>query len=248
MSKVTLQEPRNIVSPREGKQWDTKAPVRPGDETFDEMLCEVVDTVKRTEQNSWPSEFLARNNPTSLEGSVPRLIAEKLNLRGTYAARNLAMAVSMDKPWHLGEFIADKLLSEGVTYKNHKPGTIQFCDKEDSYMAFMTDLQNATSNALDRVFDVKYFWQEPRPEDYLGVHGSIFCVDSMSAPGHWRYGAGHGAAAGATVEVILRHFNVTADQAQEVIHAGWVFSHGRTMLGVHLHEDNEVGFNIGRQF
>lgn len=250
MSDLILQEPRNIVSPRQGNRHGSRPPLRAGTSAFEEALCEVVETVKATEQGSWSTEFLAKGNPTELGGTVPRLIAKKLRLGSDNNPRpkNLALAVSMDKPWHLGEFIHDELIDLGYHYKIHREGTVQFCDPDASMMAFMTDLHTSTAAALDKVFDIKYYWKRPRPEDHLKVHGSIFTVNGYSAPGHWTAWAGHGAAAGATAVVVLRHFDLPADVMQEVIHACWVFAHGRTFLGVHFHEDNAEGFQVGTEF
>lgn len=247
---VTLQIRRDVVSPRSGNSWGTPPPTRPGDAQFEELLAEVVSTVKMTEQGAWPTEFIAKNSPTPLGGQVPELLRTKLRL-GTDARprpKNMALAVSMDKPWHLGEFLLDGLRAQGVKYKVDRPGTVQFCDADSSYMQIMQELNSSTASALDKVFDVKYHWQEPRPEDYLNIPGEIFTVNGYPAPQHWRYAAGHGGAAGATCAVITRNLQLTLDQEQEVKHACWTFAQARTMLGVHLHEDNELGFNIGLQF
>ena len=249
MSDIELQEPRNIVSPRPGKRWDSKAPTVKGDADFDDLLCEVVETVKATEMGHWSEEFLQKDNPTELTG-VPELLAKRLRL-GTNKypkPKNLALSVSMDKPWHLGEHLIDELLSRGYKYKVDKPGTAQFCDTDASYMACMVKLNENALKALDRVFDIKYYWKAPRPEDYLKVHGSIFNVDGYSAPGHWRYGAGHGAYSGSTAETVINTFDLPADVEAEVRYACWVFAQGRSFLGVHFHEDNTEGFRVGSQF
>lgn len=244
----TFQSPRDIVSPRPGKRWDSKSPTKEGDPLFEQYLQEVVDVVAATERGAWSTDFLKRGNPTPLEGQVPRLIAKKLRLGTDHRPNpmNLALAVSMDKPWHLGEFLLDALIADGANFKIDRPTTIQFCDKDASYMQTMAELNTECMKALDRVFDVKYYWKQPRPEDYKGVPGVIFNADDMPAPGHYRYAAGHGAVSGATVECLIKNLDLSSDMEQEVIHAGWVFSHGRTFLGVHFHEDNAEGFRIGR--
>jgi hypothetical protein len=242
--------PRDVVSPRPGSRHDSQPPTRPTDAKFPELLQEVVDTVHNTERGIWSTEFLAKDNPTSLGGKVPKLIKKKLNL-GTNKKpkpKNLALAVSMDKPWHLGEFLLEELLRRGVKYKIDKPGTVQFCDADSSYMQVMQDLNTSTSKALDQVFDIKYYWKELRPEDYLGVPGEIFNVDGYPAPQHYRYGAGHGAAAGATYKVIARNLDLSPKMDEHVMHACWCFAQGRSFLGVHLHEDNAEGFRVGLKF
>lgn len=247
---VQTQIPRDRVSPRPGNRHDSQPPLFPGDEGFDESLQEVIDVVKNTEQGIWSTDFLAKGNPSKHEGKVPKLLRKKLKL-GTNKRpkpKNLARAVSMDKPWHLGEFLLDELLSRGVQYKNPRPDTIQFCDRDSSYMQIMQEMNEATSAALDRVFDIKYYWQKPRPEDYLGVPGEIFTINGYPAPQHWTYGAGHGAAAGATYKVLSRNLRLSDKMDQHVLHACWCFAQGRTFLGVHFHEDNAEGFRVGLQF
>ena len=239
---MILQNPRNIVSPRPGKKWDSKAPTVPGETHFEAGLDQVKDAVRAAETGQWPAEIIADGNPTDLDGEVPDLLKKKLRLVGRRASRNLAMSVSMDKPWHLGEFLLDELLAQGATYKVDRPGTIQFCDMDASYCRVMMRINQAYAIALDRVFDIKYAWEQPRPEDYLEIHPSIFSVDGYGAPGHWSYGAGHAAAARAMAWVIIQELKLTADQIARILHACWVFAQGRTLLGVHFVEDNKEGW------
>lgn len=246
MSAILLQSPRDVVSPREGKQWDTKAPTRPGDAGFEEGLFQVKDAVRMAETGKWPAEYIAINNPTELGGEVPDLLKSKLRLVGSRASRNLAISVSMDKPWHLGEFLLDELLSQGVNFKVDRPDTVQFCDKDASYVRTMVRINERAAQALDRVFDVKYFWKQPRPEDYIGIHGSVMTVDRYGAPGHWSYGAGHAAAASATDSVLQEDLDLTPDQSQRTTHACWTFAAGRTALGVHFLEDNLCGWEVDK--
>jgi hypothetical protein len=245
-----IQTPRDVVSPREGKRWNTPAPLIPGTPEFADSLREVEQTVARTQAGEWSGDFLSKQNPSELEGQVPRLLAQKLRLGTNKNPRPvaLAQAVSMDKPWHLGEFLHDELRRLNVPYKVDKPGTIQFCDKDGSMAAFMGDLNRRWPEALDRMFDIKYYWKQPRPEDFFQVHGTIFTVNGYPAPGHWSYGAGHGAVSGVTANVVKDHFDLSPDLYQEVLHACWCFAQGRTFLGVHFHEDNVLGFKVGRIF
>ena len=243
---MILQSRRDVVSPREGKQWDSEAPTREGDAGFDEALQQVKDAVRMAETYHWPGELLAIGNPTELEGEVPDLLKSKLRLTGRRAGYNLAMSVSMDKPWHLGEFLLDELLDQGVKFKTHRPKTVQFTDIDASYVRTMTRINERALAGLDRIFDIKYFWKEPRPEDYLKVPGCIFTVDDLGAPGHWRYGAGHAAAASATDSVLQEDLDLTPDQSQRVTHACWAFAFGRTPLGVHLLEDNHEGWRAAK--
>lgn len=241
---------RDVVSPRPGNRHDSQAPTRPGDDRYEHLLQEVVDTVHNTEMGIWSTEFLAKGNPSNKGGRVPKLLKKRLDLGTNKKPKpgNLARAVSMDKPWHLGELLLDELLSRGVKYKIDKPGTAQFCDMDSSYMQTMAELMIQTGKALDQVFDIKYFWKEPRPEDYKGVPGEIFNVDGYPAPQHWRYGAGHGAVSGATYKVLARNLKLCGDLEQETLHACWCFAQGRTFLGVHFHEDNTEGFRVGMKF
>lgn len=245
-TNITLQSPRDVVSPRPGNKWDSKAPIRPGNAGFEESLCQVKDAVKMAEMDKWPSQFLAIGNPTDLGGEVPELLKKKLKLMGPKAARNLAMSVSMDKPWHLGEFLLDELLMRGVKFNIDRPGTIQFCDKDASYCRTMERITDQYNKGLDRVFDIKYYWKQPRPEDVIGIHGSVFAVDGIGAPGHYSYGAGHAAAASATDTILQQDLNLTPDLSQEVTHACWTFAFGRTALGVHYLEDNAEGWRCAK--
>jgi len=198
------------------------------------------------ETGHWPSELQSIGNPTELGGEVPDLLRTKLRLLGRRASYNLAMSVSMDKFWHLGEFLLDELLLQGHKFKTEREGTVQFCDTDASYVRTMRRINERVELALDRVFDVKYFWKEPRPEDYIGIHGSVFTVDKKGAPGHYRFGAGHAAAASATDSVLLEDLDLDADTQQRVTHSCWTFAFGRTPLGVHNLEDNAEGWRLAK--
>lgn len=248
MSEVILQSPRNIVSPRVGKQWDSKAPTRIGDAGFEEQLHQVCESVRMAETGHWPAEYLAIGNPSGLGGAMPTLLKNKLRISGAKASRNLALSVSMDSYWDLGEFMLEALKKIGVKYKTDKPNTVQFCDTDSSDVAFMVDLHQSCAKALDRVFDIKFFWEEPRPEDYKNIHGTVFTVDRKGAPGHWRFGAGHAALASATYKVLMRHLSIAGDLAMQVMHECFMFCFGRTPLGVHFIEDNLEGWRVGQQF
>ena len=245
MDVIDLMAPRDLVSPREGKRHGTNPPLWIGDEGFEESLDEVCDIVDQTELGRWPKEFLAKGNPSGLDGNPPELLKDKLGLRSLRPQR-LALAVSMDKPWHIGEFLVDALLAQGATFKENRKH-IQFCDMDNSYMAIMSDIMVANHHALDRVFDIKYYWRKPRPEDYKEISGAVFTVDGNGAPNHWAYGAGHGAYCGSTAEVILRSMDLTDMQVAWVLDATYQFAQARTLLGVHFWEDNFLGYNQGRE-
>ena len=243
---IVLQAPRDIVSPRKGKQRGTPAPTVPGDPGFASGLEEVQDCVQMAELGGWPSEALAKGNPTQLEGQMPSLIRNELKIYGRHACRNLAMSVSMDHYWDLGVLLFNELSKGGVKFANDDgTGHVHFCDYEVSHMAFMIDLLTEIQRSMNNIFDVKYFWKAPRPEDYLGVKGCIFTLDGEGAPGHYGYGAGHAAAARATDRVLRRRLFLSPDLAQQVTHECFTFAFGRTPLGVHFIEDNLLGWRVG---
>lgn len=240
---IELMSPRDVVSPRPGKQHDSKAPLRPGDDGFEQSLDEVSQIVAMTELGRWPADFLAKGNPSGSNGEPPELLKSKLRLHSRRPER-LALAVSMDKPWHLGEFLLDELLMRGVKYREDADH-IQFCDEEYSYTATMKDVFDSTHAALNHIFDIKYFWKQPRPEDYKGIPGCQFTVDDLGAPGHWSYGAGHAAAAAATRMAIARNLDLDAEMLAHLDDSAWQFCQGRTLLGVHFWEDNAEGYRVG---
>ena len=248
MDQIIPQSPRNVVSPRPGKQWDSKAPLFPGDDGFEESLHEVCECVRMAEQGHWPAEYLAKGNPTELGGAKPELLKRKLRISGRNAARNLALSVSMDEYWDLGVIMLDVLQSKGVKFKTDKPGTVQFCDKDASRVAFLIDLHTRLGKSIDRIFDIKYFWEKYRPEDYKAIHGSVFTVDRYGAPGHYAFGAGHAAFASTTAKVLIDWLKLSADLAMQVVHECFMFCFGRTPLGVHFIEDNLEGWRVGQQF
>jgi membrane-associated phospholipid phosphatase len=242
---IKLQSPRDIVSPREGKRHGTAAPLMLGDEGFDESLQQVCDALEMAHKGQWPGDLLAIGNPSGLEGAQPELLRAPLNLYGSNAAKNLAMSVSMDKYWHLLEFLFDKLTSMGIGFKTDRPETVQLVDRDASLAAMMNDFHKNALDVGNIIFDIKYFWKKPRPEDYKAMPGAAFTIDENGAPGHWSYGAGHATFAGLVYFILNKWLKLGKDLAAQVMHECWTFAFGRTVLGVHFIEDNVLGFEIG---
>lgn len=243
---VTLMSRRDIVSPRPGKQHDSKAPLSLKDgSAFTDALDEVCEVVAMTEGGEWPTEFLAKGNPSGLGGEPPELLKKELRLISRNPER-LALSVSMDKPWDLAVILLDELLARGAKFREDAQH-VQFCDKTNSYTATMMDVMQSVHAALNHIFDIKYFWRKPRPEDYKATPGKQFTVDDLGAPGHWSYGAGHAAAAAAVCQALHRALSLDDEQSAWVKDACWQFANGRTLLGVHFWEDNAEGFRVGLQ-
>lgn len=233
LTKKDIPEKSALHSPRKGVKHGTKAP-----STGRDKLDEVIEVRSQVVLKKWPSEYLQHGEGF---GTKPPELLQGLGVY-RYNPSTAAEAVRMDKPHDLGVALWDALQKIGVALKeayNYIPFVEQF-------VHFLSELSAANYKALDKIFDVKYYWMEERPETKIGIAGCIFTGDDYGAPNHPAYGAGHGAVAGATFAVIKKFFDMTADVIALVWDACYQFAHWRTLLGVHYREDNDLGLDIGQ--
>lgn len=233
LTKKDIPKNSQLHSPRKGVQHGTAAPTEGRDK-----LDEVIEVRRQVVTNHWPADYLAHGDGF---GTEPPVLLKEMGIRKRRPS-TAAAAVRMDKPHDLGVALWDALHAAGAKLKeqyNYVPFVEQFAH-------FLSELNNANYHALDKIFDVKYYWMVERPETVLGLPGCIFTGDSYGAPNHPAFGAGHGSVAGATYALILKFFDLTEDQAAMVWDACYQFSHWRTLLGVHYREDNDLGLAVGQ--
>lgn len=246
LTRGAIPEKSSLHSPRQGKAHGIAPPIYPGQSGFDGALSEVVEVRRLVELKEWPRQYL--ENPNG-DGTVPYLFTlhdERLPLRALGVdgvdPATAANIVRMDDPVELG-FVLYKALSFMNVDLNRESTHVEFVE---GFARFGSQLGRYVHQALDKVFDVKYHYMLERPETVLGLPGCVFTGDDYGAPNHPAYGAGHGAAAGATEALILRTFDLREEEQALVKDACYQFAHYRTLLGVHYRADNDVGLEVGR--
>jgi hypothetical protein len=242
LTESDIPEKSGLVSPRAGKTHGIAPPHYPGTPEFDAQLKVVTDVRDLVCRNIWPSEFLTTDNPGGLGERPPVLIAERMGLGPPSDPMNpniAALSVSMDRPTDLGIELFQELAAL-------ESGNAKYIDFVSGFNVFVAELSVAVHEALEKIFDVKYYYMLERPETVLGVSGPVFCEDEYGAPSHPAYGAGHAAAASATAVVVQRWFPQEKYRAN-ILDACWQFASWRTLLGVHYPQDNQAGWDIGQQ-
>ena len=230
----------NTISPRQGNAHDSPAPVYTQAD-----LDEVLEVRRMVELGAWPADFLLNEGGGD---DVPELLLARQHLRLNKRRPEVAaMVVTMDKPYSLGMELAQELMSRGVKFKEDRPH-VQFCDETYSFSAFLKDLMSANHNALNHVFDVKYYYNALRPEQMLQVDPCLLCANDDGAPNHPSFPAGHGGTSGSAQATINAYFDLTPDMELKVHDACYQFAHWRTLLGVHYRKDNDDGLRIGNLY
>lgn len=229
-----------LVSPRAGKSHGFAPPHYPGSAEFDAQLAVVTEVRDQVCRNVWPSEFLSQGNPGGGGARPPQMLVDALGFEESGHPDNphiAALAVSMDRPLDLGTVLYEALTMLPEYERQYIDFVYGFC-------AFQTELAIVVAEALDKVFDVKYYYMLERPETVLGVAGTVFCEDEIGAPGHPAYGAGHAAVSGVTAKMLIAKFGSKHESA--ILDACWQFAAYRTLLGVHYPQDNQCGWDVGQ--
>lgn len=237
---------KGVISPREGNCHGVKPPVTPMDECFFKLVNEVTEVRKQVCSDNWPAEYLnkhflwADELEVDFDGSE---IPEPLADAGVFDAESAAHIVRMDKPHHLGEFIFDWLVERKVPFQEG-----DYDEFADNWAGFFAKLSTHVHYALNTGFEVKYEYGLVRYEECVDLPGAVVTSYEEGCPRHPGYIAGHSVVAGATITIILEHFDFTDNQyeLEMVLKAAYHFAMYRTFAGVHLTQDNIEGLKLGR--
>jgi len=188
----------------------------------------------------YPEAFLAKYYPWgTMPSELPTaLLNEGLSKRDP---KGLADVVHMDNPMDLGVALCDWLRSKGVKPRHLSSNSIDFINAIPETNKKLAD---SILGALQKAFDIKYYYGMPRPEE-LHHEGKLLTSYPEGSPTHPAFPAGHGAAAGATAKTLIDHFDVTEEQAAEIRFAAYLWAQFRTFAGVHYALDNIAGLKVG---
>ncbi len=246
-SSLSQLTPSALVSPLVGVAHLADWPAGSGTQAD---LDEVIAVRLQVQRGEMPWEFLDKywTEPEPLRQQTPA----PLGLSGlSYTnPEGLAHAVHMDTPLDLPLACLRWLLRQGAPLAITPPHTGQpFLTRVSGTIAQMS---HAIDQALELAFASKWHFGHARPEelyaerlDLTPDHALHLTAYPEGCPCHPTYPAGHGAAAGAGVGVLLRRFTLTPDQAQTLRETAYIWAMSRTFAGVHFGVDNIAGLQLG---
>lgn len=233
-----------LVNPQIGSNVYNVAPPLPvGSQEFLAAYQEVKEVVEDVKRNVWPSWFLRRHD-ISCDLS-PIFMDMRILRKSPLLPKDAANLVRMDRPSDLGSICLGWMLNQGAMYKF---ANLSYIDFIETVSRCMSDLSEVVTKALYEMFKVKYYFGQPRPEEW-GLHiGDVRNIEEFGvypAPNHPAYGAGHSVVAGATYAFLEKQYNAEQWILDEVKQATLQFGYFRTFAGVHYAEDNKAGWELG---
>lgn len=235
-----------IVSPRVGNNYGIACPINKNN--IETMFWEVMETRTLVSNGEFPYELMEKYYPENwgtFEHVMPGpLSLEKLTINRPDA---LANVVHMDSPIDLGLAMMTWALSNGAIPRNRHTGHVDFLNAIPDMISI---LGNNVKAALDKAFDIKYYYGVARPEELYAELSGCVNPEKMTeypegCPAHPSYPAGHGAAAGACAYTILNHYFLSPEQEKVIKDAAYHWAMYRTLAGVHYAIDNIAGLVVG---
>lgn len=218
--------------------FEVTFPTYPGQLGFDAELAEVLRVRDDVMMDVWPGWFLENHGISPLIASPLREQPANLDEDNPKAAADI---VHMDDPMDLGQLLRRWLVQNGAKHKSvDGSGNGIFLEL---IPGLNRKLAIAIDEALFEAAQVKQFFGRPRPEE-------VICYNCTSypegCPKHPSYVAGHGAAAGATLAVLLEEFpELPPELMDPLIRACLQWAMFRTFAGVHYANDNIMGVALG---
>lgn len=235
-----------LASPRVGINHGITCPIN--SENIEELFWEVMDARTQVSKGCFPHEFMEKYYP-AMWGNYETTIPEPLHIERLSLSRpdGLANVVHMDSPVDVGLAMMTWVLRQGIKPKSLLTGHLDFLNAIPDMIAIMG--VNVKS-ALDKAFDVKYYYGIARPEEVYASMSKLDNSETMTAypegcPTHPSYPAGHGAAAAGCAATIIGHYNMTPEQEKVIKDTAYHWAMYRTLAGVHYGIDNVAGLCVG---
>lgn len=229
----------NLVSPCIGKQNGVPAPLPLESKESIEQLEDLVKVRLEVTRNKYPDWFFEKHN---IDPEIPNPIQVSAKV-SRYNPQALANLVHMDDPLELGLALRSYAQREDIPLKTPPNHTgKQFRAR---IISVLPTLASYVNDAMELGFDAKYYYLWPRPEERLGLPGNIITAYEEGCPNHPAFPAGHGTAAGATYRWFKDMYNATPEQLKVVEMTTKHWATYRTIAGVHIFEDNIVGWKLG---
>lgn len=233
-----------LASPKVGNKYDTIAPYFCDDPEFDEELSDVIKVRSDVAKGIWPNWFLVKYG-SKTEGYptdfLKTFVVDQPN--GRHNPQKAANIVRMDDPFDMGLELLKYWGGKGE-YPTFKVSALNEHTKFiEGVQTFNKELMSDLVDVLNKSFEVKYYWGVSRPEEVLTL-GNGFTHYPEGCPTHPATPAGHSSVGGQTVETIVRWFNLSDEQYQELIETAFQWGHYRTFAGVHYPQDNLMGLGL----
>jgi len=247
---VDVDNPRckDMVSVVRGRNdYDVPPPPEEGTPEF-QRDCELFIEAREAYRNRvWPTDYFTElghpSDPTDMEFLFAQ--SQRLNrgqdVRGVTGGDvwvELVDFVSMDNPLDFHQWMRAHIVTNLV--EDQRERSPQSCGFDFlGLVGFDVKVAETIEAALIEAFQVKYFYERPRPSHWFPA-GNL--VQEDLCPGHNAYVAGHSAVFAAIMET----WSTMTDTlfSQELHAAGIHGSHARTGLGVHWPSDNDAGYQL----
>ena len=229
--------PRNtgMVNVDDGKNHSVPPPPQQGTQEFEDEANALVRVAMDVERDIWPEWYL------EFCGVDTRLspILEAVGLSES-DPKGCANAVQMDQPGELWAAILRWTAVEGIKIAPQSKG-VRFLERNvDPWKVFGDEL----APAMRKAFQVKYYYGQPRPEEYFD--SANFAHYPEGCPAHCSYIAGHGTVGGVAAGCFRKVFTeATHEQIDAVNTATLQFSHFRDFARVHYRADSREGWLFG---
>lgn len=208
-----------------------------GDDEFRAEL-EVVERVRDWVASSrWPGWFFENQG---IDGKLSPLLESALGLSES-DPQGCADVVKMDHPFDLWDRVIEPFATSNKIALRDAPKHkgVPFVET----VGARSIAHSIIADALEKCFEVKYFFGQARPFEISNYGGSL---EQYPCPAHPERPAGHGAFCGATNAAFRRLFvPITDDDLATVKTATLQFAHFRTFSAMHLASSNNLGWEIG---
>lgn len=238
-------KPCRLVNPRVGKNHGYKV----SDFDINASTQDLLKVMQEISRDIFPRWFVEKHYPFKREfGEFPFEMPGPLKLEGLSFDKPKAIAeiVRMDMPMDLNRAIHRWVLSEGSNVAEWTPNFVNFLESTIDVQDYSTGL---VKEALHKMFEIKYFFGVPRPEE-IPVKGtplgSVMTHYSEGSPCHPEAGHGHSAASAAGAKAIINKFpNLTQFQLKQILDSAYLFSIARCLARVHYGETVHIGLHLG---
>lgn len=223
----------SIVSPRVGKDNGVPAPTMPEDGApFYDELFEVANVTSDVCKGKWPGWLFEKHG---VSPDVP----EPLRLNGVSIKepKTAGEYVHGDLPGDLGRHLFRWIQTQDCPLKV-KPNHLGTPFVE-TFPYFEKVLSANIDYALNKAFEVKWYYGRPRPSEVLGFNLSQY---PEGDPGHGAYIAGHSAIFGATYYTFQQLFALKQQLDLVIETSSLHAAMYRELAGVHYHSDNYQGW------
>ena len=226
--------PTSLVSPRVGNAHGYANPNTP-----EEMHLEMEDVERvryEVNKNQWPGWWLSKHG---VDPVLSPIIKQTLRLSesGPKACANI---VRMDHPFEIWDNVIEPWAhSQNIAWD--VPAAHQGVTFVEQTLR-RAQAHVIIAAALDKSFDVKYYYGQPRPFEYSEYDEGL---EFYPCPAHPEKPAGHGAFCGGGAKAFEQLFVPSAEQIQMVHTATKQFAMFRTFSGMHIASSNLLGWTIG---